>query len=215
MTNKLVVIINSLNVPKIKKILLYEMEFLVPNYSCLQNPWLGGYRPQIAVLSVLSPQLNLLNLPEQNSWVRHCSLLHPRTSQERLTFLFWHPRWSQEIYLAFPFWHLCISHECFSILSCTHAFRKKDLVFPFWHPRWSQERFNNPLLTSVLFVLDIRYVLWHFLWFFFSIFRNRPNYWLRLGCDRLFPQFLEFTARHYYLPFYVIIMNWCKESLSK
>jgi len=31
MTNKLVVIINSLKVPKIKKILLYEMKFLVPN----------------------------------------------------------------------------------------------------------------------------------------------------------------------------------------
>ena len=36
-TNKLVVIINSLKVPKIKKRLLYEMKFLVPNYSCLQN----------------------------------------------------------------------------------------------------------------------------------------------------------------------------------
>ena len=60
MTNKLVVIINSLNVPKVKKILLYEMKFLVPNYSCLQNPWLGGYRPQIPVLSLLCPQLNLL-----------------------------------------------------------------------------------------------------------------------------------------------------------
>ena len=73
MTNKLVVIINSLKVPKIKK-KLYEMKFLVPNYSCLQNPWLGGYRPKIPVLSVLCPQLNLLNLPppEQNSWVRHC-----------------------------------------------------------------------------------------------------------------------------------------------
>ena len=23
------------------------MKFLVPNYNCLQNPWLGGYRPQI------------------------------------------------------------------------------------------------------------------------------------------------------------------------
>ena len=30
------------------------MKFLVPNYSCLQNPWLGGYRPQIPVLSVLN-----------------------------------------------------------------------------------------------------------------------------------------------------------------
>ena len=46
MTNKLVVIINSLKVPNIKKILLYEMEFLVPIYSCLQNPWLGGYVPR-------------------------------------------------------------------------------------------------------------------------------------------------------------------------
>ena len=22
------------------------MKFLVPNYSCLQNPWLGGYHPR-------------------------------------------------------------------------------------------------------------------------------------------------------------------------
>jgi hypothetical protein len=48
-------------VSKIKKILPYEIKFLLPNYSCLQNPWLGGYRPQIPVLSVLCPQLNLLN----------------------------------------------------------------------------------------------------------------------------------------------------------
>jgi len=45
MTNKLVVIINSLKVPKIKKILLYKMEFLVPNYSCLQNPPTRGLPP--------------------------------------------------------------------------------------------------------------------------------------------------------------------------
>ena len=38
MTDKLVIIINSVKVPKIKKILLYEMKFLVPKYSCLQNP---------------------------------------------------------------------------------------------------------------------------------------------------------------------------------
>ena len=53
MTNKLDIIIISLKVPKIKKILLYEMNFLVPNYSCLHNLWLGGYRTQIPVLSVL------------------------------------------------------------------------------------------------------------------------------------------------------------------
>jgi len=69
MTNKLVVIIKSLEVPKIKKILQYEMKFLVPNYSCLQNPWLGSYRPQIPVL----PVLNWIcwTPHEQNSWVRH------------------------------------------------------------------------------------------------------------------------------------------------
>jgi len=59
MTNKLVVIINSLKVTKINKILLYEMKFLLPNYSCFQKPLLVGYRPQIPVLSVLCPQLNL------------------------------------------------------------------------------------------------------------------------------------------------------------
>ena len=63
MTIKLVDIINSLKLPKIKKMLLYEIKFLVPNYRCLQNPWLGGYRPQIPDLSVLCPQLNLLNPP--------------------------------------------------------------------------------------------------------------------------------------------------------
>ena len=72
-------------VPKIKKILPYEMKFLVPNYSCLQNPWLGGYRPKIPVLSLLCPQLNLLNppLPEKNSWVRHCNRSHSGTVQNR------------------------------------------------------------------------------------------------------------------------------------
>ena len=36
---------------------------------------LEGYRSQIPVLSVLYPQVNLLNHPpppEKNSWVRHC-----------------------------------------------------------------------------------------------------------------------------------------------
>jgi len=91
MTNKLVVIINSLKVPKIKKILLYEMKFLVPNYSCLQNPRLGGCRPQIPVLSVLCPQLNLLTPPpEQNSrvpqWVHRTFIWNTSiTGYEHLT----------------------------------------------------------------------------------------------------------------------------------
>ena len=73
-TNKLVVIINSLKVPKIKKILLYEMPFLVPNYSCLLNPWLGGYCPQIPVISVLN-WICWTSL-KQNSWICHCPMTH-------------------------------------------------------------------------------------------------------------------------------------------
>ena len=73
MTNKLVVIINSLKVPKIKKILLYELKFLVPNYSCLQYPWLGGCRPpyhrSVCPLSsaefVEPPRTNFLGTPLQ------------------------------------------------------------------------------------------------------------------------------------------------------
>jgi len=58
------------------------MKFLVPNYSCLQSPWLRGYHPQIPVLSVLCPQLNLLNPPEKNSWLRHW----PRYSKRSVSF---------------------------------------------------------------------------------------------------------------------------------
>ena len=39
------------------------MKFLVPNYSCLQNPWLGGYHPPDP--RPLCPQLNLLNPPRK------------------------------------------------------------------------------------------------------------------------------------------------------
>jgi len=45
MTNKLVAIVNSLKVSKIKKLLLYEMKFLVPNYSCLQQTLTRGLPP--------------------------------------------------------------------------------------------------------------------------------------------------------------------------
>ena len=62
---------HSLKVPKIKKILLYEKKFLVPNYSCLQNPWLEGYAPRSPFS--LSPALNWIcwTHPRENSWVRH------------------------------------------------------------------------------------------------------------------------------------------------
>ena len=51
------------------------MKFLVPNYSCLQNPCLGGYRlPDPRFLCPLSStEFVEPPTPEQNSWVRHCS----------------------------------------------------------------------------------------------------------------------------------------------
>ena len=74
MTNKLFVIINSLKLPKIRELLLYEMKFLVG--TKLQLPPEPLTREAIAPRSPfsLSSVLNLLNTPspEQNSWVRHC-----------------------------------------------------------------------------------------------------------------------------------------------
>jgi len=63
MTDKLAVIINSIKAAKIKKLLLYEMKFLVPNYSCLQNPSLARATAPRSPFSVLYPQPNLLNPP--------------------------------------------------------------------------------------------------------------------------------------------------------
>ena len=61
---------NSLKVPKIKKSLLYEMKVLVPNYSCLQNPWLGG--SPFSLSAVVNCICWTPPPHEQNSWVRHC-----------------------------------------------------------------------------------------------------------------------------------------------
>jgi len=69
-TNKLVVIINSLKVPKIKKILLYEMKFLVPKLQPLTRGLPPQYTRSLRPLS--STKFVEPPPPEQNSWVRHC-----------------------------------------------------------------------------------------------------------------------------------------------
>jgi len=50
------------------------VKFLVPNYSCLQNPSLGGRGLPPQDPRSLSSVLNWIcwTPPEQNSWVRHC-----------------------------------------------------------------------------------------------------------------------------------------------
>ena len=116
MTNKLFVIINSL---KVQKILLYEMKFLVLNYNCLQNPWLGGYRPQIPLLSVLCAQLNLLNPPEQNSWVRHWWKTTWKDSSEECAIAFQ----NRSVYSVFPSGMTSRSKKSLSLVECTAPFR--------------------------------------------------------------------------------------------
>ena len=76
MTNKLVVIINSLKVPKIKKILLYEIsctKLQLPPESLTR----GGYRPKIPILPVLCPQLILLNPPPSTKKILGTPLARP------------------------------------------------------------------------------------------------------------------------------------------
>ena len=57
----------------------YEMKFLVPNYSCLQNPWLGGYRPPdprfLCPLSSTEFVEPPLPQKKKKSWLRHCVCL--------------------------------------------------------------------------------------------------------------------------------------------
>ena len=65
MKNKLVVIIKSLKVPKIEKTLLFETKFLVPNYSCLQNPWLGVLCPLYSTefVELPPPRTKFMGMP--------------------------------------------------------------------------------------------------------------------------------------------------------
>jgi hypothetical protein len=78
------------------------MKFLVPNYSCLQNPWLGGYRPQIPVLSVLNW---ICWTPSRAKFL--CTPLHTRrssTQSDKYQVSYW--------YSYFSWWwaYICPKH---------------------------------------------------------------------------------------------------------
>jgi hypothetical protein len=91
------------------------MKFLVPNYSCLQNLWLGGYRPtDPRSLCPLSSTEFVGPPPEQNSLVRHCiplcysitnSLVHAVTTSELMHInknkLYMHSVWHNYILLYY------------------------------------------------------------------------------------------------------------------
>ena len=83
MTNKLVVIINSLKVPKIKESFSIWIEIPGTKLQLSPEPLTRGYRPQIPVLSVLCPQLNLLKPPPP--WTKFLGT--PLTSGVRRNFV--------------------------------------------------------------------------------------------------------------------------------
>ena len=73
MTNKLVVIINSLKVPTIEELLYMKWNLLyqITAASRTIDQGVGGYRSQIPVLRPLSSTEFVEPPPEKNSWVRH------------------------------------------------------------------------------------------------------------------------------------------------
>ena len=82
MTNNLVVIINSLKVPKLKNILLYEMKFLVPNYSCFQNRGLPPPDPRslcpLSSTEFVEPPLPPKEIPGYATGVYDLMMITPR-----------------------------------------------------------------------------------------------------------------------------------------
>jgi len=103
MINKLVVIINSLKVPKMKKILLYEMKFLVPNYSCLQTILTRGLPPPHPRSLCPLSSTEFVEPPppptRTNSWVRHC--FAPRRNTSHLLTIRMYVRGVMNIVLGF------------------------------------------------------------------------------------------------------------------
>ena len=136
MTNKLVVIINCLKVQIIKKMLLYEMKFLVPNYSCLQNPWLGATAPRSPTLC---PQLNPLKPPPPEKKIPGYATGFRKTllSLRQHSSPPW--RWRKQVFWNWP---CVVSKLRFEVVFCLHLQgghlgRWRTLLY--WvhrNPRW-------------------------------------------------------------------------------
>jgi len=77
------------------------MRFLVPNYSCLQNPWLGGYHPPDP--HSLCPQLNLLNHPPKKI-PGYATVIETSTGAALHKQTYFEVRRK----LQFPIWHVAV-----------------------------------------------------------------------------------------------------------
>ena len=140
------------------------MKFLVPNYSCLQNPWLGGYRLQIPVLSVLNwicwtpPQTKFLGMPLQITTVWRLLLCFG------LAILLYHAHTliltcfmlscvKYILYIFISFVELCLSSLCFCCNFCAIAL---VAVFMVWlilqvmsmKTKWKKAGLSHPSLVA-------------------------------------------------------------------
>jgi hypothetical protein len=89
------------------------MKFLVPNYSCPQNPWLGGYRPSDPrSLCPLSSNefVEPPPPPEKKSWVLHCC-----TGLDI---------WKTDV--GSPYWKFYDKHSSRHIMLCTKQIEFRD-----------------------------------------------------------------------------------------
>ena len=116
------------------------MKFLVPNYSCLQNPWLGGHHPQIPVPSVLCFTMSLSgNIMKKTA--RWCHAARKWNLLQIITYLF-------------------NSHFCSSVPkhNLFHPMQFVPVVLILMHELWKKTRKNifiwevfHPLRTFTSF----------------------------------------------------------------
>ena len=151
------------------------MKFLVHNYSCLQNPWLGGYRPHIPFLSILCPQLNLLTpLPPKkilgyaathnvyylllfhsNSGCTHAPQYYVLRMLPILLVLISNLRWRLEIHASrivghcYQSWDSCVKRKSLSVELC--PVRCKQVLLTVSRENW------NVVSPAVLMLLMISY----------------------------------------------------------
>ena len=102
------------------------MKFLVPNYSCLQNPWLRGYSLQIPVLSVLCPQLNFLTPPPPKKFLG----TPLEEGQSTVSYMSWYRNWRGKN--GIREWRLAAHNGLSRVSPYTLLWWRKQSEFPVW-----------------------------------------------------------------------------------
>ena len=150
------------------------MKFLVPNYSCLQNLWLAGYSPQIPVLSVLCPELNLLDVPPSRKKFLGTSLL---VCPYTCWLGFKHT--TCELQSTSKYLHYLITTDFFIVFqtqwNCLHTFTISDFTYKHYRARggavgWGtalqagRSLFRFPMVSLKFFIDILPAALWLLGW---------------------------------------------------